>query len=109
MQKILFIGYYCRNTMKTVTFKDKMRVRDYIKMAGGYGFEAKKDRAFIVYMNGTVAKAKKNSHKVVQPGCEIIVPQKRQREGKLQEILSVATTSASIATMVASITNLVRN
>ena len=86
-----------------------MNVKDYIEMAGGYGFEAKKSKAFIVYMNGTVAKAKKSSRKVVEPGCEIIIPQKRYREGKLSEILSVATTSASIATMVASITNLVRN
>ena len=114
---VIYIPEY-QNTVKisgnvlypnTITYKDKLRVKDYIKMAGGYGFEAKKDRAFIVYMNGTVAKAKKNSHKVVQPGCEIIVPQKRHREGKLQEILGVATTSASIATMIASITNLVRN
>lgn len=93
----------------TVTYKDHMRVKDYIEMAGGYGFEAKKNRAFIIYMNGTVAKAKKNSRKVVEPGCEIIIPQKRKGRNNLQEILSIATTSASIATMVASITNLVRN
>jgi protein involved in polysaccharide export with SLBB domain len=114
---VIYIPEY-QNTVKisgnvlypnTVTYKEKMSVNDYIKMAGGYGFEAKKNRAFVVYMNGTVAKAKKNSRKVIEPGCEIIIPQKRQREGKLQEILSVATTSASIATMVASITNLVRN
>ena len=114
---VIYIPEY-QNTVKisgnvlypnTVTYKDKMSVKEYIKMAGGYGFEAKKNRAFVVYINGIVAKARKNSHKVIEPGCEIIIPQKRQREGKLQEILSVATTSASIATMVASITNLVRN
>ena len=93
----------------TVTYKKGMNVKDYIEMAAGYGFEAKKSKAFIVYMNGTVAKAKKSSRKVVEPGCEIIIPQKRHREGKLTEILNVATTSASIATMVASITNLIRN
>ena len=86
-----------------------MKVKDYVQRAGGYGLDAKKKKAFIVYMNGTVAKAKKFSKKVVEPGCEIIIPQKRHREGKLNEILGVATTSASIATMVASITNLMRN
>lgn len=93
----------------TVTYKKDMTVKDYVEMAGGYGFEAKKSRAFIIYMNGTVAKAKKHSSKVVEPGCEIIIPQKRKGKTNLQEILSVATTSASIATMVASITNLIRN
>lgn len=114
---VVYIPEY-QNTVKvsgnvlypnTVTYKEGMRVKDYIAMAGGYGFEAKKSRAFIVYMNGTVAKAKKNSRKIVEPGCEIIIPQKRKQEGKLQEILSIATTSASIATMVASITNIIRN
>lgn len=114
---VIYVPEY-QNTVKitgnvlypnTVTYKKNMRVKDYVEMAGGYGFEAKKSRAFIIYMNGTVAKAKKRSSKVVEPGCEIIIPQKRKGKGNLQEILSVATTSASIATMVASITNLIRN
>lgn len=114
---VIYIPEY-QNTVKitgnvlypnTVTYKKNMRVKDYVEMAGGYGFEAKKSRAFIIYMNGTVAKAKKRSSKVVEPGCEIIIPQKRKGKNNLQEILGVATTSASIATMVASITNLIRN
>lgn len=113
---VIYVPEY-QNTVKisgnvlypnVVTFRDGMTVKDYVKMAGGYGFEAKKSKAFIVYMNGTVAKAKKNSSKVVEPGCEIIVPQKRHREGKLQEILGVATTSASIATMLATISNIIK-
>ena len=114
---VIYIPEY-QNTVKitgnvlypnTVTYKKNMRVKDYVEMAGGYGFEAKKSRAFIIYMNGTVAKAKKRSSKVVEPGCEIIIPQKRKGKNNLQEILGIATTSASIATMVASITNLIRN
>ena len=114
---VIYVPEY-QNTVKitgnvlypnTVTYKKNMRVKDYVEMAGGYGFEAKKSRAFIIYMNGTVAKAKKRSSKVVEPGCEIIIPQKRKGKNNLQEILGVATTSASIATMVASITNLIRN
>lgn len=114
---VIYVPEY-QNTVKitgnvlypnTVTYKKNMRVKDYVEMAGGYGFEAKKSRAFIIYMNGTVAKAKKRSSKVVEPGCEIIIPQKRKGKNNLQEILGIATTSASIATMVASITNLIRN
>jgi len=92
----------------TVTYIPGMTVKEYVEMAGGYGFEAKKSSTFIVYMNGTVAKAKKRSSKVVEPGCEIIIPQKRKREGNIQQALSIASTSASIATMLATIANILK-
>ena len=91
----------------SVTYHKNMRVKDYIEMAGGYGFEAKKKRAFIVYMNGTVAKAKKYSKKLVEPGCEIIIPQKRKNPSNLQDILAISTTSASLATMIATVGNII--
>ena len=91
-----------------VSFNSNMTVKDYIDMAGGYGFNSKKSRAYVVYINGTVAKAKKYSKTVVEPGCEIIVPQKMKKEDSLQKILSVATTSSSIATMLATIYNIIR-
>ncbi|MBR5835348.1 MAG: SLBB domain-containing protein [Bacteroidales bacterium] len=92
----------------TVTYDSKMSVRDYVTMAGGYGFRSKKNKAYVIYMNGTVARARKFSRRDVEPGCEIVVPQKRDREGALQEVLGVATTASSIATMMATITNLIR-
>lgn len=92
----------------TVTYIPGMSVKEYIEMAGGYGFEAKKKGAFVVYMNGTVAKAKKRSSKVIEPGCEIIIPQKRKRENNIQQALSIASTSASIATMLATIANIIK-
>lgn len=91
-----------------VSYNSNMTVKDYVDMAGGYGFNSKKSRAYVVYINGTVAKAKKYSKTVVQPGCEIIVPQKMKKEDSLQKILSVATTSSSIATMLATIYNIIR-
>ena len=59
-------------------------------------------------MNGTVAKARKNSRAVVEPGCEIIVPEKKKREGALQNVLSIATTSASLATMFGTLYNIIK-
>ncbi len=91
-----------------VSYSSNMSVKDFVEMAGGYGFKSKKNKAYIIYMNGQVARARQNSKKVVEPGCEIVIPQKRQNEGALQNILSIATTSASLATMIASITNLVK-
>lgn len=91
-----------------VSYNSNITVKDYIQMAGGYGFDAKRSRAYVVYLNGTVTKAKKLNKTVVQPGCEIIVPQRRKKEDSLQKILSVATTSSSIATMLATMYNIIR-
>lgn len=92
----------------TVTYNPKMTVNDYVLMAGGYGYKSKKSRAYIVYLNGTVARAKRMSTNVVEPGCEIIIPQKRQKEASLAEILSISTTAASLGTMIATIGNIIR-
>ena len=112
---IIFVPEY-KNTVKisgnvlyanTVTYDSKMSVKDYIRMAGGYGYKSKRARTYVVYMNGTVDKARKLNKKSIQPGCEIIVPQKRQ-ENNLQDILAVSSTSASIATMIATIGNILK-
>ena len=81
----------------------------YIEKAGGYSQRAKRSKAYVVYMNGSVAKAKKRSSKLVQPGCEIVVPARQEREGlKATEILSLGSTSASLATVVLALMNLVK-
>ena len=81
----------------------------YIERAGGYSEKAKKNKAYVVYMNGSVSKAKKRSSKLVQPGCEIVVPAKRERDGlKTTEILSLGSTSASLATVVLALMNLLK-
>ena len=81
----------------------------YIEKAGGYSQRAKRSKAYVVYMNGSVAKAKKRSSKLVQPGCEIVVPARQQREGlSATEILSLGSTSASLATVVLALMNLLK-
>lgn len=92
----------------TVSFEDGKTLKYYIEQAGGYGFRAKKSKAYIVYMNGQVKKAKKSSHELIQPGCEVIVPVKEKSSWSLQNTLSIATTSASLATMIASIANILK-
>lgn len=92
----------------TVTYLPEFMVNDYVAQAGGYGYRSKKNRAYIVYMNGTVARARRFSSAVVEPGCEIVIPSKREKGASLEKFLSIATTSSSIATMLATITNLVK-
>ena len=92
----------------TVTYSPKMSIKDCVQMAGGYGFRSKKSKAYVIYMNGTVARAKRYSKKVVEPGCEIVVPKKREKSDALQSILSISTTAASLGTMIATIGNILK-
>lgn len=91
-----------------VTYNPNMTVKDYVQMAGGYGYRSKKSKAYIVYLNGTVERAKKYSSSVVEPGCEIIVPQKREKKDNLSKILGISTTAASLGTMIATIGNIIK-
>ena len=90
----------------TVSYVKGKGLKYYIEQAGDYGQSAKKKRAYIVYMNGQVKKASKWDNNLIEPGCEIIVPTKQESSFKLQNMLSIATTSASLATMIASIANI---
>lgn len=92
----------------TVSYVKGKSLGYYIEQAGDYGERAKKKRAYIVYMNGQVKKASKYKSNLIEPGCEIIVPTKEKNEFRLQNILSIATTSASLATMIASIANILK-
>lgn len=92
----------------TVSYEKRKGKDYYIEQAGGFGQRAKKSKVYVVYMNGQVKKLNTNSSGLIQPGCEIIVPTKQKSEFKLQNILSIATTSASLATMIASIANILK-
>ena len=91
----------------TVRFKEGKNAKYYIEQAGGYTSSAKKSKAIIIYMNGMVAKA--NSKNKPAPGCQIVVPSKKQRNALgLQQWLSIGTSAASVGTMAASIANLLK-
>lgn len=88
-----------------VIYEPGKKLSHYINQAGGYGQRAKKGKVFIVYMNGTVARAKRNTP--IEPGCHIIVPSKPQNGGTdWSKILTLTTGFMSVATMVATIPNL---
>ena len=92
----------------TVSYVDNKPVKYYIEQAGGFGNRAKKRRAYVVCMNGQVKRARRNSTHAVEPGCELIIPMKEQSNWNIQQTMSVATASASLATMVASIANILK-
>ena len=91
----------------TVRFKEGKDAEYYINLAGGATSTGKKSKTIIIYMNGMVAKADRK-HKPA-PGCQIVVPTKRRaRQMGIAEWLTVGSSTASIATMIATIANLVK-
>lgn len=91
----------------TVLYKKGENLRYYINQAGGFGNGAKKRKAYVVYMNGTVSRLKARSSKAIEPGCEIIVPAKDpKKKMSAAEIIGMGTSAASLATMVATLVNL---
>lgn len=89
----------------TVYFKEGKSTDYYIDLAGGTTSTAKKSQTIIIYMNGMVARADRKHRPA--PGCQIVIPTKRQRRGLgLQEWLSIGTSTASLGTMIATIANL---
>ena len=90
----------------TVAFKDKKGYKYYIGQAGGFAKRAYKKRSFVLYQNGTVAKASKAE---IEPGCEIVIPNKGPRDtSQITQWLSVGTSLASLATVFISIANMLK-
>ena len=91
----------------TVLYKKGEKAKYYVDQAGGFGSNAKKSHTYIVHMNGTVNQMGKGDRPT--PGCEIIVPTKPARDAtKLTQYLAIGTSTASIATMIATIANLIK-
>ena len=90
----------------TVAFKQSKGYKYYVEQAGGYGRRARKSSTYILYQNGTIAKASKGK---IEPGCEIIVPTKGPRDANaVSNWLGIGTSAASLATMIVSLTNLIK-
>lgn len=98
----------------SVTYSRGMSVRDCLSQAGGYSDMSRK-YPLVIYMNGKVS----TTHRVclffkrypkVEPGCEIVVPSKTQRDRStsLAEIMSIGSSATSMAAMVTSIVNMLK-
>lgn len=95
----------------SVTYTKGMSVSECLAQAGGYNDLSRK-YPIVIYMNGKVATTKRTliffkRYPKVEPGCEILVPAKTQRDRKtsLAEVLSIASSTTSMAAMVTSIMN----
>jgi len=91
----------------TVAYKKGKKASYYINQAGGFGNRARKRSAFIVHMNGTVNQVGEGERPT--PGCQIIIPSKQKMDpAKVTMWLGIGSTTAAIATALATIANLIK-
>lgn len=95
----------------SITYTKGMSVRDCLSQAGGYN-DTSRRYPIVIYMNGKVATTRKvgiffKRYPKIEPGCEIVVPSKSQRDRRanLAEILSITSSTTSIAAMLTSLIN----
>ncbi len=89
----------------TVYFKEGKGIDYYLDLAGGITSTGKKSKTIIIYMNGMVARANKKNKPM--PGCQIVVPTKKlHRPLTIPEILSIGTSTSSLAAMIATVANM---
>lgn len=85
----------------TVIYEEGQKLDYYISQAGGLGEKARKNKAYVVYMNGTIAKMKRNTP--IEPGCNIVIPAKPDKAFDWNKIIAVASSVASLATLAAAV------
>ena len=81
----------------------------YIKRAGGYSNRAKKKGVYAIYMNGSAEKLNRRSSKDIEPGCEIVVPSKKQgKRMTTGEVMAIASGGASLASVVVALISILK-
>lgn len=79
----------------------------YVNQSGGWTNEAKRNKVYVVYMNGKVSVGKNSK---IMPGCEVVVPSKPEKKKMTTgEWVGIGTATASMAASIASIVALVIN
>ena len=90
----------------SVTFTEGKKMKYYVDAAGGFDTRARKNKAFVIYMNGMVASGKSAE---IRPGCIVIVPSKNQTNPiSWAEAVGLLSSTASTAAVIISVLNLTK-
>ena len=90
----------------SVTFTEGKKLKYYVDAAGGFDTRARKNKAFVIYMNGMVASGKSAE---IRPGCIVIVPSKNQTNPiSWAEAVGLLSPTASTAAVIISVLNLTK-
>ena len=91
------------------SYDEKFKWRDYVSAAGGFTKQARKRKIYAIYMNGKIAT--RGRHFKMEPGMEIVVPEKKIEEGNRMsaaEIAAIASTTSSVATLIVALTTILK-
>ena len=85
----------------TVRHSPSRGLKYYINSAGGFDLKAKRSSTYVVYANGDVARTKKflffNLYPKAEPGCEVIIPRKSEKNPlAVSQILNFTTGLAAL-------------
>lgn len=94
----------------TVRYDKSYSFSKYVGMSGGYAQDAKRSKAYVIYANGSVARTNNlllfNAYPRIEPGAEIIIPHKPQRDKiTTQEAIGLSSALTSMALIVVTIIN----
>jgi hypothetical protein len=83
--------------------------RDYIRSAGGFTPDANKSRSYVIYANGSADVTRgflgiKNYPKL-EPGAEIVVPQRVRRPLSAGELVGLGSALSSMALVIVTVIN----
>lgn len=95
----------------SITFEPGKNAKYYINRTGGFDSNALKRKTYVRYPNGTTAVTKSfivKSYPEVQPGSQIIVPEKPERTGDSGKWLAWTSALASLALSAAAIINITK-
>ena len=82
-----------------VSYDRKMSAADYINAAGGYSQDARPSKAYVVSMDGRARKLRAGTK--IEPGAEIYVPEKNNKNQKpdYSGIIALTSAASSVATL----------
>jgi protein involved in polysaccharide export with SLBB domain len=108
LQTIRMVGEVLMPT--TARFVRNNNLRNYISQAGGFTEEARKSKTYVIYANGDARRTHSllmfKFYPTIEPGAEIVVPKKPQRERlSTAAWLGIASSLATLGILVQSLVN----
>jgi hypothetical protein len=83
--------------------------RDYVRSAGGYTSDANKARSYVIYANGSVDVTRRifgiKNYPKLEPGAEIVVPQRVRRPLSAGELVGLGSALSSMALVIVTVIN----
>jgi protein involved in polysaccharide export with SLBB domain len=94
-----------------LTFQKKLKLQNYINMAGGYSDQARQSKTYVIYPNGNTATTKGfifRSNPKLTPGAEIMVPRRPEKKGgdTAMKWISIASAMSTLAIAIATLVKL---